>query len=386
MGSYMQMGHDTENLVGEMDLQYFKGIVLSPLNRKPHELKSHISSFRDKGDFDIVFDPQLYFPRTSRSKIREHPYFPSDFETANYTSIEWWKNLNSKLLEYVSTLNVDTLISPVVAPRICTDEYYHTCIEVNNHIYSQKTSKIKKYFATLFINVNDICDNTRLMKIASFATLFNTDGLYLVFMSNLEPRREFKDEEVLLAMLKLSLELKNLQKELFVSFTSSDMILFKSVGIDNCGTGKFFNLRRFTSSRFEEPSGGGGQLPYWLEHNLMAFLRESDIVRMQRNGLDHLLKGNKSNNHWSNKILDEFSRNPGSPWLGHGWRQYLSWFSKTEEELSHSDCKAKVGQWLKTAEENWLLLENNNILMEERANDGGWLRAWRQTYIRLNQP
>ncbi len=35
MSAYLQMGHDTENLVGEADLEEFRGIILSPVNREP---------------------------------------------------------------------------------------------------------------------------------------------------------------------------------------------------------------------------------------------------------------------------------------------------------------------------------------------------------------
>lgn len=53
----------------------------------------------------------------------------------------------------------------------------------------------------------------------------------------------------------------------------------------SCATGKFFNLRRFTKSRFEEPAGGGGQLPYWVEESLFAYLRETDVLRVRDEGL-----------------------------------------------------------------------------------------------------
>ena len=35
MTAYLQMGHNTENLIGEEDLEEFEGIILSPVNREP---------------------------------------------------------------------------------------------------------------------------------------------------------------------------------------------------------------------------------------------------------------------------------------------------------------------------------------------------------------
>ena len=45
MPAFMQMGHDTENLVGEEGLEKFAGIVLSPVNRFPADLVKNIPIF-----------------------------------------------------------------------------------------------------------------------------------------------------------------------------------------------------------------------------------------------------------------------------------------------------------------------------------------------------
>jgi DNA helicase IV len=35
-------------------------------------------------------------------------------------------------------------------------------------------------------------------------------------------------------------------------------------------------------------------------------------------------------------------------------------------------------QWTKEAEDAWKELEEDDIFMEERKNDGNWIRSWRQ--------
>ena len=124
MSAYFQMGHDTENLIGETDLDEFKGIILSPVNRTPTELSQNIPTFREKGSFDIILDCQLYFPRSSREKLNQHPYFPSDLDTADISSKTWWNNMIHRLSDYAAKLGVNGVISPVVFPRIWNDEYY----------------------------------------------------------------------------------------------------------------------------------------------------------------------------------------------------------------------------------------------------------------------
>ena len=93
MAAYLQMGSDTENLVGETDLDEFQGVVLSPVNRTTLELGQDIITFSQKGNFDIVMDPQLYVPDSERGCLPGQSYFPSDIDTADLTSDVWWSSL-----------------------------------------------------------------------------------------------------------------------------------------------------------------------------------------------------------------------------------------------------------------------------------------------------
>jgi hypothetical protein len=161
-----------------------------------------------------------------------------------------------------------------------------------------------------------------------------------------------------------------------VGYTSSDLVLWKYAGAQDCASGKFFNLRRFTPSRFTEPPEGGGQLPYWFEESMMAYLRESDLVRVRR---ANLLSNNSLTNPFGAQILDQLDNSPGTPWLGLSWRQYLYWFSDFEHRYSQG--RIDVNMVLSNAENVWRQLDEQAILMEERQNDGIWLRQWRRAVL-----
>jgi hypothetical protein len=161
------------------------------------------------------------------------------------------------------------------------------------------------------------------------------------------------------------------------------MLLFKAAGASHCATGKFFNLRRFTRSRYEDPASGGGQLAYWFEHSLIAFLRRADLRRLKESGFEHLIGANASDNYWSQRIIEQFISDPQKAWVGLGWRQYLSWFCKTESVIAAQEPQDLVHGWLKGAEENWLALEDRNVLFDEPRNNGNWIRPWRQALNRF---
>lgn len=382
MSSLLQMGHHSENLVGETDLEFFDGLILSPVNRTKNDFNSDISTFKGHGDFKIFFDTQLYFPRSQRGQLNTHSYFPQDIETADLSSKKWWIGLNNNVLNYLSDLDIDVVISPAFRPKKYTFDYFDLTVQVANDLYLKSGDGLHT-FCSVIVDPSFFERDSDVLQLGSILSRFEGEGFYLIFDTDVEPRRELSDEKNLANVLKLIYELSLLKKkQVLVSNCSSDMILYKCAGADYCASGKFFNLRRFTTTRYEEPSGGGGQLPYWFEHSLMSFLREADLLRLIENGRLDLLGVRHSENHWSNEILNVLKEGQGKPWLALSWRQYLSWFSRTENELADSNAIVTVQKWLVDAEKNWLALEDDLILFEEPRNNGDWIRRWR---ISLNE-
>ena len=228
------------------------------------------------------------------------------------------------------------------------------------------------------VNVAHLTQKESPLRIASILSESEPSGYYLVIVTDIDPRRELSNSNELVGAMNLIAELEATEQPVLVSHCSSDVLLFKAAGASNCATGKFFNLRRFTRSRYEEPGGGGGQLAYWFEHSLLAFLRGPDILRLREQGYERLIGAQASENYWSRLILDQFRETPEAAWVAYGWRQYLSWFGKTEVTLSSTEPIKVVGEWLKAAEQNWLALEDDSTLFDERRNSGQWIRPWRQ--------
>jgi len=383
MTAYLQMGHDTENLVGGQDLDAFGGIVLSPVNREPVALTSHVQSFRTQGDFDIVIDPQLYFPRSRRGKLPDQPYYPDDLDTADFQSDGWWTDVVTHLGDFARTLGVDAVASPVVHPRTWNDDYFARCARTSSNLTQYLHGSGIRVLATVMVDIDYTVDKEALLRIASILSGEDNSGYYLVIVTDVDTRRELSDMEELVGIMSLIRELEDTGRPVLVSHCSSDMILFKAAGASHCASGKFFNLRRYTVSRFDEPAGGGGQLPYWFEHGLLAFLRGADVLHLLNSKFSNLVGTMSSNNCWASQILNNFRLDSPSPWLALGWRQYLSWFCKTEQTLGSGNPEELVREWLRTADDNWRNLDDNDIFFDEARNDGRWIRRWRQALTRL---
>ncbi len=379
MAAYLQLGHDSENLVGVPGLDGFAGLVLSPVNRSEAELSKHLSEFRKKGKFDVILDPQLYCPQSERGQLPNHRYFPQDLDTADLSSLKWWQNLIKKLSAEAQSLKVDAVCSPVVLPGKYSPEYYALSGEVFSMLSDELGKGAIRPVQTVCVSLKDLAEPTDALRIASIISGRKPSLCYVVIEANTPPRQEIDSAPNLFSLMVFVAALEKAGCPTLISHCSSEMLLVKAAGASNCASGKFFNLRRFSRSRFDEQQdAGGGQLPYWFEQGLLAFLRRADIERLRRDGFSDFLGVGASNNTFTAQIFEQFANEPAKAWLALSWRQYLAWFELAERQLSVAEAPTIVSGWLKDAEQRWEQIDAKGVLLEERRNDGRWIRPWRQ--------
>jgi hypothetical protein len=375
MPAIHQMGHDSENLLRENGLSRFRGAILSPVNYAIDKVAAQIAFSRTLNGFRVIFDPQLYFPNSERGQLTTWPYFPSDVDTADLSSDAWWERLVELVASTVIALEPDAVCSPAVVPRTYEDGYFETAVAACEKLATKLAQTKTAVIQTAVVGLPDLTIPGRAFAIASILSRAPTDEVYLVLVGNTEPRRELRDPEELKGAMRLIQSLENADVRVTVGFSSSDIVLWKHAGATSCASGKFFNLRRFTRNRFEEPSGGGGQLPYWFEESLLAFLRESDLARIRQAGL---LSDTSKANPFGQEVLTVLDQSPGTAWLAKSWRQYLWWFADIETRITTGAVNVPI--FLKQVEQTWQDIEDK-ILMEEPTNNGAWLRAWRRACI-----
>lgn len=374
MSAYHQMGHDSENLLSVDELSLYKGAILSPVNYGENKIASQIEWAQGRNGFETIFDPQLYVPNSERGCLREWSYFPVDVDTADMGSDTWWEALLNEIVAICTSLRPTAVSSPAVLPKVFSDDYYSQLISVGNHLCTLLAHSGMTPIQTAVVGMPDLATSARPMEVASIISRSKANQIYLVFVGQTEPRRELRDVEEIKGAMQLISALRAAQLEVTIGFSSSDVLLWKAAGAHHCATGKFFNLRRFTKDRFEEPGGqGGGQLPYWFEEPLMAFIRQSDVLRIIPKDLPNLAP---SPNPFGMQILEQLRVDPGRAWLGLAWRQFMFWFADVEHRLESGALTAQ--SLLRNADNNWRRLDDEDFFMEERRNDGGWIRPWRR--------
>jgi hypothetical protein len=376
MPAFHQIGHNSENLLFEDELSRYGGAILSPLNYGPDAVANQIARLRPRENFVTVFDPHLYRPQSERMCLPEWDYYPRDVDSTDFNDA-WWAEIVDRVAHTAVVLGTSAVASPAIVPRVFSDDFFLHLIANGNRLESALRTTPVRSMQTIIVNLADLATIPRVMTIASIVSRSRADECLLVFLGDVEPRRELANPEEVKGAMRLISTLELGGQRVTVASSGAEMILWKGAGATNCATGKFFNLRRFTISRFDEPDGGGGgQLGYWFEEALLAFLRQSDLLRVRDRGI---ISAASQANPVVASILQAIPLN--EPWVGRGWRQFLYWFADAEFRLSNGAVSAL--DLIRTADANWAAIERGAppLFMEERQNDGSWVRQWLRAVV-----
>lgn len=376
MPAFHQVGHNSETLVFEDGLTRFGGAILSPLNYGPSALAAQIQRLKGREDFVTVLDPHLYRPQSERLCLPEWDYYPKDVDTADFNE-KWWASIVDEVAKTAVNLGPTAVASPAIVPKTFPDDFFVHLIENGNRLERALSGTSVRPIQTVVVSLADLSTPRRAMAIASIISRSRIPECLLVFVGNIEPRRELADPEELKGAMRLIATLESGGQPVTVEFCSSEMVLWKAAGATNCASGKFFNLRRFTISRFDEPNGGGGgQLGYWFEEALLAFLRQSDLLRVRAR---ELISAASAENPFGEAILAAIPAK--EPWVALGWRQFLHWFAEAEFQLRSGAVSAN--DLITIADGHWAEIEKSKapLIMEERQNDGSWVRQWLRALV-----
>jgi hypothetical protein len=373
MSAYHQMGHDSESMVLEQELNRFAGAILSPVNCAPDRMVEQCRRIRGElGKFDIIFDPQLYEPQSGRGKLPKWPYLPKDIDTADQSSMRWWQSIVDQVILAAEAFKPDAICSPASMPRAFDDSYYDTIVSVGNDLYGKLARASARPVLTALVGLTDLGRNERHLMVGSILSKFQGEDIYLVLADDEPPRNERRDSGALEGAARLIRLLSNAGFKVIVGFTSSEMILWKAVGAHSVASGKFFNLRRFTYGRWDDDANQGGRsVWYWFEPSLLAFIREADLRRFMR---EFPISPAHDVNPHSQAMLEKLRDPQQERMLADSWRQFLFWFAQSEGEIGND--MAKVQDMLAQAQGAWDQVHGTKLPFEEVRNNGEWIRAW----------
>ena len=371
MASYLQLGHDSWNLLDSNELGNYVGIVLSPVNDDPQAVITRLARLGERRPaFEVILDSQLYNPSIDKGALGAWSYFPDDFETANRGDLSWWSSRSSQILDAAEEVGADAVCSPAFIPRKFTDDYYQFIVNIADQMKSLATHTNKEVLLTAIVSMADLGDPNRAQAIASILSSTDCDRLYLFFLDDTPPKEAYKDADALPTAIHLVKLLSNVMR-VHIAFSSHDLVLWKFAGAADISSGKFLNLRRFSPARWQDEAAKGRQVSYWNENFLLTLLRDADVITLDREGWYGF--DTFDDNPFSKQILDVLLSKSGAPWQALSWRQFLRWMSNTE---AHLTAPGAAENFLIKSDTQWRKIEEMRVLFSDRPNDGSWVRIW----------
>lgn len=372
MATYLQMGHESWSLLDEPGLRGFSGIVLSPVNDGPSYVQDRLARLRDMRDeLEVILDPQLYNPQSARGKLSEWSYWTSEFETVDQSDPRWWKQRGREVVDDAQRLRVESVCSPAMYARVFSDEYYRLTVEVADDTLRYARERGIDTLLTAVISLRDLGNPSRALEIASILTSTDCERIYLTFLSDdIPPREPLRDGSGLATAVHL-IRLLGAHLRVHVAFVAHDASIWKAAGAHDVSSGKWFNVRRFSPSRWREEDTTGRQVAYWNEGSLLTLIRDQEVLRLQR---EHWFEGRTfADNPAAGEAFDILIQSEGQAWLKLSWIQYLRWLCNSE--TLWRDRGAALGA-LEASDAAWGRIAALRILFTDRFNDGTHVRMW----------
>jgi hypothetical protein len=218
------MGDKSSNLLFEPELESYVGAILSPVNEDFAKVVTLLGRVRSTlPEMEMIFDPQLYFPTSNRGKLRSWPHFPKDVDSADRSSPAWWTKSNRLLAKVVSNLQPDCVCSPALVPKVYSNEFYDRMIQVGDELKAMLAGC--SVLQTVILSLNDMTAATRPDEVASIISRSSCDRVFLVIVSDVDPRRELSDVEGLKGVMRLIHLIEGGGQSVLVGFCSTDLVV-----------------------------------------------------------------------------------------------------------------------------------------------------------------
>ncbi len=122
MELYLQLGHGMQALSLELIKSWGKGhVILSPVNMRQDKIEPFSRKIQANGG-DVLFDPQMFYPKDGHSKLQAYDYWPdanSSITTNNIHSIK--RNFIHKINKSIINIFLIFIMIYMVIINICNN-------------------------------------------------------------------------------------------------------------------------------------------------------------------------------------------------------------------------------------------------------------------------
>lgn len=284
MTYWIQHGHGKAqkiaNAVGERNVT---GVILSPADEAPHNLKGTANSVRELGP-EVLLDPQLYVHTIEHAVARCHVDCGIDFGTLSPivgpSDMSWHVN---QILNLNRQIGTDRVIAPSPYQETFGDPWTPTSLQ-----YAQATldSTNQPVFVSLVAEHMAFADWDTTEAYLDKLTALDAAGIYLIVGTSTENYPFQWRVESLLNVLRAVYILGELSKfEVLVGYTELAGLATVAAGASGAATGWYNSLRMWKKGKWI-PQGGGPATPrIFVESLLSPLARETEAVSIANSSM-----------------------------------------------------------------------------------------------------
>lgn len=259
MELFLQMGHGMQSVARELVRDDGQGtVIISPMNIKPTSLEKFSKEIQKLGG-NVLFDPQLYYPRKFQKNLTLYEYWPQgDFTALEGGDVE---QVISRLAELNYSIGAKEMILPAITANKINylwDKVQKICIEKSN-IYAPDLAKMH----TVALSCDVLDDEEQIESIVAYAEEWDVDGIYIVCE---HPQKLYLVEKPLWVtnLMSLVAGLKRQRKKVVVGYASHQMLCLALAKCDAIASGNFLNLRWFQPEHFvTDPNKSPSRRAVW---------------------------------------------------------------------------------------------------------------------------
>ena len=264
-----------------------EGVIMSPRDEVPETLSSYLSTIRRAHpNVELFVDPQFYVGSIGvlrDSKIDLYPHFRPDLIPTSFSPAEV-QNIVRDTLVWQRALDVTHMLSPTVIVNDLGSQWAQIAMMLAQETVRQHDGN-RPLLISIVVGEDALRQRSLVDGWLNDLTNLDVDGFYFVVRRSSDNYRQRYDPEVLASVLLACYSLSELNDyRIYCGYTDMVTLLMHAVGVDGTAAGWYFNLRRFTLTRFLPATGGRRPRSRYSSRPLLNSIYMSDLDGIYNGG------------------------------------------------------------------------------------------------------
>jgi hypothetical protein len=221
--------------------------ILSPRDLNDSQLQRLATSINAMPGGKVLLDPQFYLPHADHLRLRQHDYWPQNYETNAF----WQGPALVELLTKLKSLNLVLGSDGFILPGLLAATVDADWLETQRAVLAETASLNcgLPLYATIALSADAVRNTDQVAILMEESEQWSADGYYLVFE---HPNGDYlvDDPNWLANVLDIAAGLKLRGKKVIIGYCNHQMLIAACTKVDAICSGTWMNVRSFPPDKF----------------------------------------------------------------------------------------------------------------------------------------